>query len=316
VRIRTIKPEAFKDEDLWFLEEETGLPIFRAYTGLWCAADREGRFEWRPLRLKSDILPYWEGDFSRVLDALATRGFIVRYACGTREYGWIPKLKAHQCFNNREADSTLPAPPENIIDIHTSTRDGRVVDATTTRGGRVGDAMKTPLEHALVEGNRKGTGREQEECKSACAREEKKNPKPEPSDADSDSDDTPGGDWRTRKWSWYIPVACWVAKSGLTVAALSHKAAAVEIARMCAEIDPSDPRKPLERAVDAWVADDYVKAHKPSLGHLAKQFHKYVSGSVGASGPKTATTLDEWERAKASPNFRDDSAALLRGDIK
>ncbi|GAA4169527.1 hypothetical protein [Shinella granuli] len=79
-RIRTIKPEFFKHEGIFDAEQETGLPLRLAFAGLWTQCDREGRFAWRPRQLKVDILPYDELDFLRVLDALATRGFIVKYA--------------------------------------------------------------------------------------------------------------------------------------------------------------------------------------------------------------------------------------------
>jgi hypothetical protein len=75
--IRSVKPEALTDEALWDLEVETGLPIFRAFVGLWTQADREGRFEWRPRPLKAAVLPYWDGDMAGVLDALEGAGFLV-----------------------------------------------------------------------------------------------------------------------------------------------------------------------------------------------------------------------------------------------
>jgi hypothetical protein len=135
-RIRTIKPEAHLDEDLWDAEQESGLPLFRAFTGLWCQADKEGRFEWRPRQLKAAILPYWDGEFSRVLDAFVTRGFVVKYVTRGREYGVIPTFKKHQFINGKEAESRLPAPPDNLEDslpsrvtYASSSRDSRVVDA-------------------------------------------------------------------------------------------------------------------------------------------------------------------------------------------
>jgi hypothetical protein len=152
-RIRTIKPEAFSDEDLWDAEQETGLPLFRAFVGLWTVADREGRFEWRPRPLKAAILPYWEGDMARVLDACCTRGFVVRYECDGRTYGCIPTFTRHQSINNREEPSTLPPPPgsaeESDEKSGTSTRERRVNDASTTRPARE--------EHA---GQGEGKGRE------------------------------------------------------------------------------------------------------------------------------------------------------------
>jgi hypothetical protein len=135
-RIRTIKPEAFTDEKLWDAEQDTGLPLFRAFSGLWCQADKEGRFEWRPRPLKAAVLPYWEGDFSRVLDAFVTHGFLVKYRCGDREYGCIPNFRKHQFINGKEPESTMPAPPASVVTSDTS----RVSDASATRDGRVGHA--------------------------------------------------------------------------------------------------------------------------------------------------------------------------------
>lgn len=128
-RIRTIKPDFFRHHDLYQAEVETGLPLRVAYAGLWTEADREGRFKWSPPELKLGCLPYDELDFSRVLDALITRGFIVKYVCQGRDYGWIPSFKDHQVINNRESPSVLPEPNENNI----LTCESRVDDALTTR---------------------------------------------------------------------------------------------------------------------------------------------------------------------------------------
>jgi hypothetical protein len=151
-RIRTIKPEAFVHEGLFDLERATKLPIRWAFAGLWCHADRRGRFEWRPRRLKPGILPHDSLDFSRVLDALATRGFVVKYACQQVEYGWIPSFQRHQVINNRESESSFPPHPQ---DPDQST--------TWTRDARVSDACPTPLVQDEAEGKgREGKGTEQE----------------------------------------------------------------------------------------------------------------------------------------------------------
>ena len=63
------------------------MPIRVAFAGLWTRCDREGRFQWRPRQLKVQILPYDNADFARVLDALATRGFIVKYEVAGEVYG-------------------------------------------------------------------------------------------------------------------------------------------------------------------------------------------------------------------------------------
>jgi hypothetical protein len=129
-RIRSVKPELLTDEKLWDLGQETGLPVLQGFVGLWCMADREGRFEWRPRALKTGILPYWEGDFSRVMDALASRGFLVSYAVDGRDYGAVVNFAKHQTPNNREAPSEIPAPPEYSDIASTSTREPRVGHAS------------------------------------------------------------------------------------------------------------------------------------------------------------------------------------------
>ena len=135
-RIRTIKPEFFRHGGLFDAEKETGLPLRLSFAGLWIACDKEGRFKWKPRELKLDVLPFDEVDFSRVLDALATRGHIVKYACDGNEYGCIPSWHQHQVINNRETESYLPPPPEIPVESITSTRAARVPDASTTGAPR------------------------------------------------------------------------------------------------------------------------------------------------------------------------------------
>lgn len=135
MRIRTIKPEFFLHVGLFDLEHETSLPVRLVFAGLWCAADRRGRFRWEPRKLKAQILPYDEVDFSRVLDALATRGFLVRYASQGIEFGWIPTFEKHQIVNNRERESELPSP--------TLTIEHKELDASGTRDSHVNDACPT-----------------------------------------------------------------------------------------------------------------------------------------------------------------------------
>ena len=79
-RIRTIKPELFLHEELHQLEVDSGLPIIRAFMGLLCHVDREGRFKWRPRTLKAQVCPFDQFDFSEILDALHYGGFISKYS--------------------------------------------------------------------------------------------------------------------------------------------------------------------------------------------------------------------------------------------
>ena len=136
MRIRTIKPEFFIHADLHGAEVEFKLPLRLAFIGLWCAADREGRFKWEPKRLGVQILPYDQIDFSRVLDALATRGFIRKYCVDDKIFGVIPSFASHQVINNREKESVIPECPALLDSDACVTRAARVPDAplTCTRG--------------------------------------------------------------------------------------------------------------------------------------------------------------------------------------
>lgn len=154
MRIRTIKPEFFTHEGLYELEKETGLPIRVAFPGLWCAADKAGRFKWEPRRLGVLILPYDGIDFARVLDALFTRGFIVRYRVEEVDYGAIPAFEKHQFLNNKEKASCFPAPDFGKIVAAPKGKEGerkgmdiaRAEDASGTREPRVNLALpKSPL---------------------------------------------------------------------------------------------------------------------------------------------------------------------------
>lgn len=148
MRIRTIKPEFYLHAELFTAERETGLPLRIAYTGLWGAADREGRFKWRPMTLGVTILPFDGIEFSRVLDALWTRGFLVKYRVGNEWYGAIPSFSKHQVINNRERKSEIP-------DISTA---DEVAIADLTRQPRVDHAGKA--EGKGKEGNMEGKGKE------------------------------------------------------------------------------------------------------------------------------------------------------------
>ena len=114
-RIRTIKPEIFSDEELWDLAQQTGFPVLQAFAGLWCFADREGRFKWQPRRLKSMVLPYWEGDFAAILEALERAHFVVSYEVDGHRYGYVRNFSAHQRPDHREPPSIIPAPPPELV---------------------------------------------------------------------------------------------------------------------------------------------------------------------------------------------------------
>ena len=133
MRIRSIKPEFFHHEGLFEAELETKLPIRVAFAGLWCIADREGRFKWEPRRIGVQVLPYDGVDFSRVLDALTTRGFVFKYRVDDEYFGCIPSFLKHQVVNNKERASILPDYSENGAITEE-------IDASATREPRDDDA--------------------------------------------------------------------------------------------------------------------------------------------------------------------------------
>jgi hypothetical protein len=105
-RARNIKPGFFKND----LLAECN-PLARIlFTGLWCEADREGRLEDRPKRLKADCLPYDDCDVGELLNELADREFITRYECDGKKYIAVNEFLKHQNPHAREVPSSIPAP--------------------------------------------------------------------------------------------------------------------------------------------------------------------------------------------------------------
>lgn len=106
-RIRTVKPEFFIDEDV------AALPVYARllFIGLWTCADRQGRLEDRPVRIKTQVLPYDDVDVDALLGTLVARGFLVRYQQEGRRYIAIRSWAKHQHPNQREAESQIPPPP-------------------------------------------------------------------------------------------------------------------------------------------------------------------------------------------------------------
>ena len=107
MRSRILDPEFFKDEAVTDLSFECRL----VFAGLWCAADREGRFRWSPKRLKLEILPYDDIDFAKLLTQLEDAGLIKSYQTETSgDCGYIPNFLKYQRPHHREHGSTIHEP--------------------------------------------------------------------------------------------------------------------------------------------------------------------------------------------------------------
>jgi hypothetical protein len=110
-RARNIKPAFFDNEDL---AELPGLNRL-LFIGLWCLADREGRIELRPKRIKAQLFPYDDCNVGEMLNALSSYKFINIYNVDGKDYLQINKWAKHQNPHHKEVASILPA-PENHKD--------------------------------------------------------------------------------------------------------------------------------------------------------------------------------------------------------
>jgi hypothetical protein len=115
-RARNIKPGFFSNDDLAECDPLTRL----FFAGLWCWADRAGRIEERPKKLRAEIMPYDRCDIGRMLDQLAAKNFVVRYEVDGRKYIQILNFPKHQNPHVNEAASIIPPPPtESVVAIST-----------------------------------------------------------------------------------------------------------------------------------------------------------------------------------------------------
>lgn len=106
MRTRNIKPGFFKNDILGSLP-----PLCRIlFSGLWCLADREGRLEDRPLRIKAEILPFDDCNADELLAVLDENGFIKRYRVGNDKFIEITKFYLHQHPHVKEGESVIPSP--------------------------------------------------------------------------------------------------------------------------------------------------------------------------------------------------------------
>jgi hypothetical protein len=108
-RARNIKPGLFKNEILGVAD-----PLYTLlFEGLWILADRAGRLEDRPVRIKGELFPYRDGlDVEAMLDWLDSNGFIRRYTVGGKRYILICEFVKHQNPHKNESESVIPAPEE------------------------------------------------------------------------------------------------------------------------------------------------------------------------------------------------------------
>jgi hypothetical protein len=121
-RIRQVKPEFFLDDGLAASCCRDARLLF---IGLWTLADREGRLEDRPAKIKAQVFPY-DDDItlqmiSELINELTTDTCVVRYEVEDKRFLWIRTMKIHQHFHKDEQASKLPEPSRDIKIHRTST---------------------------------------------------------------------------------------------------------------------------------------------------------------------------------------------------
>lgn len=137
-RARNIKPAFFMNDELAEID-----PLGRLlFIGLWTIADREGRLEDRPARIKVETIPYDNCDVDELLNELAKRDFIRRYEVDGVRYIQVTNFSKHQNPHRNERQSEIPAP-----DLHSTS----IAQAPDKDGAPSGVVWKS----AQVEGRQK-----------------------------------------------------------------------------------------------------------------------------------------------------------------
>lgn len=103
-RARNIKPSFFMNENIVELSIEARL----LFIGLWTLADREGRLENRPRKIKMSLFPADEINVSELLSNISKYGFIELYNIDGMDIIQILNFVKHQTPHGLEKDSDLP----------------------------------------------------------------------------------------------------------------------------------------------------------------------------------------------------------------
>lgn len=125
-RIRSVHPGLFTDEA--FVTLGPAAQVF--WIGLWCEADDQGVFEWKPLTLKMRLLPASPQMVEPLLEELVTAGCIRRYDVDGRWFGVVRNFARHQRPKSPKDIHPLPEELRNYAGFN---GDGSRPDATTGR---------------------------------------------------------------------------------------------------------------------------------------------------------------------------------------
>lgn len=111
MRRRIISPGSAFDEEIHPLGDRT----WRLFVTLPMIADREGRLEDRPQRIKAQLFPFHEemtgDDVDAMLAGLESVGKIVRYEVAGHRFIAFTAWRPHQSPHGKEPESTILPPP-------------------------------------------------------------------------------------------------------------------------------------------------------------------------------------------------------------
>lgn len=137
-RARNIKPGFFCNEDMVELDFGTRL----LFAGLWTVADREGRLEDRPKKIKINVFPADDVDVESMLVKLAAKNFIIRYEVEGDKFIQVTNWHKHQRPHHTEKESVIPfVNGEITVKEPLKPRDSRLLDGEYPPDSLIPDSL-------------------------------------------------------------------------------------------------------------------------------------------------------------------------------
>lgn len=178
-RIRSVHPGLFTDEAFMAASAHARMLMI----GLWCEADDQGVFEWKPLTLKARLLPADTVNVSELLDELAGLNVIQRFEADGKALGAIRNFRRFQRPQKPNAIHPLPEVMRAYVGLSDTPKQS-VSDQSRTATVPVADQSRT------------GSGKSQPMEDEGGRREEKG--KGEPTRTVQDDDPASGADGADR----------------------------------------------------------------------------------------------------------------------
>jgi hypothetical protein len=148
-RARNLKPGFFSNEDL----AECSFPARLCFAGLWTLADREGRLEDRPKRIKGELFRFDSIEVEPLLVELEAHGFLVRYEIDGDRFIQVSMFRKHQTPHYSEKPSVIKPPPLRLH-VGKKFQESAVHEDTKTPKPVPEDSGSTPRVEPSLRGGR------------------------------------------------------------------------------------------------------------------------------------------------------------------